>query len=144
MNGQQKQPEPGFYFLHHPTEKKPVLVHGYNCMDAGGAFGFGFNIHDGGGFLPLIDLTGEETIIPATVDTPKKVFEITELDAMQILETLIYEFERREQGKEESFEHYENRESNSRSLITIFADIVAMSNKAKEGETVTVKVVFGG
>lgn len=144
MSGSHKQPEPGFYFIHHPSEKEPILVRGYRSTNNGSVFGFGFNVHDGGGFLPLTDMTGEETIIPATVDSPKKVFEITELDAMQILEILIYEFERKEKGKEESIEHYENRESNSRSLISIFADIVTMSNKSKEGETVTVKVVFGG
>jgi hypothetical protein len=89
-------------------------------------------------------MTGEETIIPATVDSPKKVFEMTEDDAMQILETLIYDFEKREQGEKETLEHFESREANSRSLISIFADIVTMSTKSKQGETVTVKVVFGG
>ncbi|PHR58767.1 MAG: hypothetical protein COA47_10195 [Robiginitomaculum sp.] len=47
----------GFYHITSEAEPKPVLVHGYKCTDMGGAFVFGFNTHDGGGLLPLSDVT---------------------------------------------------------------------------------------
>lgn len=142
MNGQQKQPAEGFYFLHHKREKKPVLVHGYTCKDAGNVFGFGFNTHDGGGFLPYTDLSGDETIIPAMVETPVASFEITDTDAMIILETLLNRFETMKQEKNETREQFENREASNRSLIGIMSDIVTMSTKRKDGETAILKVVF--
>ena len=48
--------EEGYYYLVNEGED-PVLVHGYYCSDHGGSFGFGFNIYDGGGFIPLLDLS---------------------------------------------------------------------------------------
>lgn len=134
----------GFYFIHHPIEKEPVLVYGYHCKDAGGKFGFGFNVHDGGGFLPFDDLTGEEKIVPAVVERPVASYEITDNDAMNILETLLYRFETMEQEKGETREHFENREANNRSLIGIISDIVTTSTKRKDGETAILKVAFRG
>ena len=49
--------QPGFYHLTSPDEILPVLVQGYFCSDLKGKFVFGFNTHDGGGLLPLHDLT---------------------------------------------------------------------------------------
>lgn len=133
----------GFYFLHHPTEKQPVLVYGYYCKDAGNKFGFGFNIHDGAGFLPFEDLSGEETIIPAMVESPVAVFEITDTDLLVLLESMLNRFEMMEQGKEETREHFENRQANNNSLIRILSELVTTSPKRKEGETAVLKVVYG-
>jgi hypothetical protein len=55
----------GFYYLENKTES--TLVHGYYCTDLSGVFVFGFNTHDGGGLIPLSDLTVETKIIPAEV-----------------------------------------------------------------------------
>ena len=49
--------EEGFYSLKSDSEEEPVIVYGYHCTDMSGEFGFGFNIHDGGGFLPLYDIS---------------------------------------------------------------------------------------
>lgn len=54
----------GFYHLYCKTEGLPVLVHGYYCTDAGGRFGYGFNIHDGGGWLDHSDLTKDTRVVP--------------------------------------------------------------------------------
>lgn len=48
------------YWLKGPDEES-VLVYYYNNQDAG-CFGFGFNIADGGGFLPLWDLRDSSSI----------------------------------------------------------------------------------
>lgn len=49
--------EEGLYHLHNENEEAPVLAHGYKCTDLDGAFVFGFNTHDGGGLLPLSDVS---------------------------------------------------------------------------------------
>jgi len=54
----------GFYTLKNDSEDDLVVVYGYCCTDAGGVFGFGFNIHDGGGFLPISDITTDTIITP--------------------------------------------------------------------------------
>ena len=53
----------GFYNLYTPKEESPTLVYGYNCTDMGGDFVFGFNTVDGGGLIPLKDLTEETRIV---------------------------------------------------------------------------------
>jgi len=58
----------GFYHLHSPNETEPVLVHGYKCSDLNDQFVFGFNTYDGGGYLPLSDLTDDTKIIPVEVN----------------------------------------------------------------------------
>lgn len=58
--------KPGYYYLYSPHETEPVLVHAYQCTDAG-CFGFGFNVHDGGGFLPLADLKNESRVEPVKI-----------------------------------------------------------------------------
>ncbi len=45
----------GFYKMYSPIESKSVLVDYYFCNDEK-CWGFGFNTHDGGGFLPEWDL----------------------------------------------------------------------------------------
>ena len=50
----------GFYHLYSPYEKEPVLVYYYKIPETGES-GFGFNLADGGGFLPENDLTAETT-----------------------------------------------------------------------------------
>lgn len=144
MSGSIKQPKDGFYYLHHSSEKEPILVRGYKSRNNNEVFGFGFNVHDGGGFLPLSDMTGEETIFPVIIESPVASYEITDNDAMVILELLLNKFEIMKQGKEESREQFMNREDNNRSLIGIISDIVTMSTKRKEGETAILKVVFRG
>jgi hypothetical protein len=57
----------GFYHLHNESEETPVLVHGYKCTDLDGAFVFGFNAHDGGGLLPLSDLSPLTDVRPVTI-----------------------------------------------------------------------------
>jgi len=54
----------GFYNLYSKHETEPVLVHGYYCSDMGGEFVFGFNIYDGGGLVPLSDLTDDSRYVP--------------------------------------------------------------------------------
>jgi len=60
----------GFYHLRHPTEAEPTLVHGYNCTDMDGEFVFGFNIHDGGGLLPLSDISAGTVITSVQIVEP--------------------------------------------------------------------------
>lgn len=50
-----------FYTLFSPIES-PCVVYCYNNPDADDQLGFGFNIADGGGFLPVSDLTNEVTV----------------------------------------------------------------------------------
>ena len=58
----------GFYYLKTKDgSEAPVLVHGYHCTDAGGVFGYGFNVHDGGGFLPHSDLTENSVVVPVSI-----------------------------------------------------------------------------
>ena len=66
-------PEEGYYALINKGEIEPVLVHGYHCSDMDGQFVFGFNTYDGGGLVPLFDLSEETTIIKVSVK-PRKVF----------------------------------------------------------------------
>jgi hypothetical protein len=61
------EPPEGFYHLRSPYELEPVLVRGYKCADRDGAFVFGFNAHDGGGILPLSDLSHESVMVPVTI-----------------------------------------------------------------------------
>ena len=49
------------YYLEHPDEPEPTLVYYYYNPDSE-IWGFGFNIADGGGFLPEDDLGSETTI----------------------------------------------------------------------------------
>lgn len=62
-------PEPGFYYLISDIEPEPLLVHGYSCSDMDGQFVFGFNTHDGGGLIPLFDLSEETTIIKVSLSS---------------------------------------------------------------------------
>ena len=62
----------GFYYLQVPSEEKPVLVHGYPCKDLNGAFIFGFNIYDGGGYIPLSDLIKGTEITPVAIMATEK------------------------------------------------------------------------
>jgi hypothetical protein len=59
--------EEGLYYLQHVSEPKPTLVYGYKCADMDGEFVFGFNTYDGGGLVPLSDLTSGTKIIPVKV-----------------------------------------------------------------------------
>jgi hypothetical protein len=52
----------GYYYLKSPSENEPVLVRGYYCTDLGGEFAFGFNAYDGGGLLPISELTADTTM----------------------------------------------------------------------------------
>ncbi len=45
----------GYYKMYSPVESKSVVVYYYFCDDAK-CWGFGYNVHDGGGFLPEWDL----------------------------------------------------------------------------------------
>jgi len=63
--------EEGFFSLKNDSEEEPVIVYGYCCTDAGGVFGFGFNIHDGGGFLPISDITADTIITPIHFEKSK-------------------------------------------------------------------------
>jgi len=56
----------GFYYLYTPEEKEPTLAHYYFNTNVG-CKGFGFNIHDGGGFLPEHDLTEKTRIVPVSI-----------------------------------------------------------------------------
>ena len=62
-------PEEGFYYLTSDVEPEPLLVHGYRCTDMDGQFVFGYNTHDGGGLLPLFDLSENVTITKVNVTT---------------------------------------------------------------------------
>ena len=62
-----KKYEEGFYYITSKAEPEPLLVYGYNCSDLGGEFVFGFNTHDGGGLLPLDELTKDTTITPVDI-----------------------------------------------------------------------------
>jgi hypothetical protein len=80
-----------------------------------------------------------------TVESPVAFFEIADNDAMLILEHLLTKMETEmDQAPGETREHFMNRERNLTSLIGIFAEIVGKSTRKKEGEYVTVKVVFSG
>jgi hypothetical protein len=58
----------GFYYLKTKDGgESPVLVYGYHCTDNGGVFGYGFNTHDGGGFLPHSDLTENSIVVPVSI-----------------------------------------------------------------------------
>lgn len=57
----------GYYHLYNPSEEEPVLVHLYFNRDAD-CRGFGFNIHDGGGFLPLSDIHPETRIVAVNIN----------------------------------------------------------------------------
>ena len=66
MKKTKEEYEEGFYQLTSKTEPEPLVVYGYKCSDLDGAFVFGFNIHDGGGLLPLDDLNDTTTVTPVT------------------------------------------------------------------------------
>lgn len=55
-----------FYYLWHADESDPVLVQ-YYCNPDTKQWGFGFNIHDGGGFLPADELTTNTKVTPVQV-----------------------------------------------------------------------------
>ena len=57
----------GFYHLTRPSEPEPTLVHGYKCTDMNGDFVFGLNTHDGGGLVPLVDLTEDTVVTPVDI-----------------------------------------------------------------------------
>ena len=57
----------GFYYLYTPVEPEPVLVRHYYSSDMQCNV-FGFNVHDGGGILPVWDLTDETTVVPVTIN----------------------------------------------------------------------------
>ncbi len=55
----------GYYYLKTKDGiQEPVLVHGYFFE---GKFVFGFNIYDGGGLLPIDDLTENTIVVPVTI-----------------------------------------------------------------------------
>jgi hypothetical protein len=56
----------GFYYLYSPGEESPTLVQLYTCRN-GGHRGFGFNTYDGGGFLPVDDVTSTTKIVPVLI-----------------------------------------------------------------------------
>ena len=58
--------EEGFYYLESPKETRPTLVYYYENPDTQ-KWGFGFNIVDGGGFLPEGDLTEDTIVIPVEI-----------------------------------------------------------------------------
>lgn len=60
-------PQEGYYFLINSDEPEPTLVHGYRCSDLDGQFVFGFNTHDGGGVVPLFDLSENTKIIKVSL-----------------------------------------------------------------------------
>ena len=62
-----KDLDEGFYYLTSEQEPDPVLVHGYNCTDLDGKFIFGFNLHDGGQFVALDDLTKDTTVTAVSI-----------------------------------------------------------------------------
>ena len=66
MDNQEKL-EAGFYHLTSQDEPEPLLAHAYYSNDSK-SFGFGFNTHDGGGFLPLNDLS-EDTVVTKVLIT---------------------------------------------------------------------------
>jgi len=57
----------GYYYLIVDSDPEPVLVHGYKCSDMKGEFGFGFNTYDGGGFLPLSEVSSCTKIVPVSI-----------------------------------------------------------------------------
>ena len=59
----------GFYYLSSPDYPENTLVRGYYCSDLNGECVFGFNTYDGGGLIPMKDLTSETTI--HAVDIPR-------------------------------------------------------------------------
>jgi len=58
--------EEGFYHLYTPNEAAPVLVHGYFYQPLN-EFIFGFNIHDGGGWVPVSDLKDESRVVKVNI-----------------------------------------------------------------------------
>lgn len=56
----------GIYHLYSPSESDPVLVHLYDNRDEQ-CRGFGFNTHDGGGFLPLAHLATDSKIVSVKI-----------------------------------------------------------------------------
>jgi hypothetical protein len=54
------------YWLFTKSEVEPTLVQGYYSSDSQ-CYGFGFNTHDGGGFLPLSDITDISSLVPVTI-----------------------------------------------------------------------------
>jgi len=66
----------GMYYLACNSEEAPTLVHGYYCTDFNGEFGFGFNIYEGGGFLPLADLTEDSVYVPVVIKTPESIIDM--------------------------------------------------------------------
>lgn len=145
MNELKKNNE-GFFFLEKKGEE-PILVHAYNCRDAHGQYGFGFNIHDGGGFLPVTDLTPDTKVTPAIVEPMRStVFEICDDDLCSILQSLLREFElmRIENERGETKESFEDRKCSARSLIAILSEVVGESRHVEEGESIILKVGCSG
>ncbi len=63
----------GYYKLHSPeNDYRSILVHYYFCDDSN-CWGFGFNKHDGGGFLPEWDL--EAGVILTYVEVVPKYYD---------------------------------------------------------------------
>ena len=58
----------GFYWLISPEGEK-TLVYYYRNPDTS-KWGYGFNVADGGGFLPESDLDEAVKVIPAIVGVP--------------------------------------------------------------------------
>jgi hypothetical protein len=52
----------GYYNLYSPQEKEPTLVYCYKCSDFDSKRVFGFNVSDGGGILPVSDVTADTVI----------------------------------------------------------------------------------
>ena len=68
-----KELKEGFYYLESSNEPEPTLVYGYKCTDRNGIFVFGFNMHDGGGLLPLSDLTAETKVTPVEIQRVRRL-----------------------------------------------------------------------
>jgi hypothetical protein len=57
----------GLYWVTRPGEREPVLAHGYYCTDIGGKFVYGFNTHDGGGFVAHDHLVSSAKVVWAGI-----------------------------------------------------------------------------
>ena len=61
----------GFYHMTCDGDPDPVLVHGYICADENNEFVFGFNTYDGGGLIPLKDVSAGTKITPVKISEDK-------------------------------------------------------------------------
>jgi hypothetical protein len=64
----------GFYNLYSPDEDEPTLVQCYFSMDVGARV-LGFNIHDGGGLVPVKDFREDCRLEPVVIVDQKEIDE---------------------------------------------------------------------